>query len=207
MASINYARIQLKDMLKVYSLKIAPPGQSFTLASGAKSSFYFDVRKTVQRGDAMNFVGVVLREEYRLLQEERARKDNHPGQYSSDAVAGVVLGGCHLATLLALRSSDQFSHPLNVIYVRKEAKEHGTGLLVEAPAMSGSYSHVILVEDVFTTGGSAKKAMSALRQEGLFVDGLITVMDRRPKEQRTAVFEGVLHRSAYTLEDFGLVSL
>jgi orotate phosphoribosyltransferase len=60
--------------------------------------------------------------------------------------------------------------------VRKEAKAHGTGQLVEGPLRAGD--HVVVVEDVITTGGSALRAAEAVRGAGGHVSGVLALVDR-----------------------------
>ena len=60
--------------------------------------------------------------------------------------------------------------------VRKEAKQHGTGKLIEGPFQPGD--HVVVVEDVITTGGSALKAVEAVRAAGGIVVGVLALVDR-----------------------------
>lgn len=155
-------RDQLIDFLDLYSVK---SGEEFTLASGQKSNTYVNVKKT-----AMNAYSYKLLA--RLLFDKMIEKFN-----PVEAVAGVVLGGCHLASMVAMQ------HPLNIntIYVRKEAKDHGTKNLVEKP--DGLWlARTVIVEDVITTGGSALAAAELLRQAQLDVVGILTVVDRRVKK-------------------------
>jgi orotate phosphoribosyltransferase len=60
--------------------------------------------------------------------------------------------------------------------VRKEAKQHGTGRLIEGPYREGD--RVVVIEDVITTGGSALRAVEALRAAGGTVVGVLAVVDR-----------------------------
>jgi orotate phosphoribosyltransferase len=61
--------------------------------------------------------------------------------------------------------------------VRKEPKAHGTGQQVEGPIQTGD--RVVIVEDVITTGGSAFKAVEAVKQlEGVEILGVLALVDR-----------------------------
>ena len=60
--------------------------------------------------------------------------------------------------------------------VRKEAKAHGTGKLIEGPFAAGD--RVVVVEDVITTGGSALKAIKAVEAEGGEVIAVLSLVDR-----------------------------
>jgi orotate phosphoribosyltransferase len=183
-------REEVLDLLKLYSVKIAPAGEEFTLASGAKSKFYIDVKKTAL------FWKAHLPLAY-LIYDELAHGDFG----AIESVAGVALGGCHLASIVGLYATLKGRTKLNVIYVRKEAKDHGTKNLVERPAKSLDEA-VVLLEDVVTTGGSSIKAIQHLRDAGYQVRGTIAVIDRRARLDRTTVLDGLPFRSIYTLDDF-----
>ncbi len=189
-------REKVRDMLMVYSVKIAPPeGPLFTLASGAESRFYIDVKKTAMRSEAYMDLATALQD---LAREFEPLSPLLP----SNAYAGVVLGGCHLATLAAC-----WKQARDVIYVRKEPKAHGTKMLVESADLPearapGAGTKVVLFEDVITTGQSSIRAANALYDAGFEPVAIIAVVDRR--EQPTSILGGIQVRSLFTLKDFGL---
>ena len=130
----------------------------FTLASGAKSSYYIDIKKASTKPEVL-----------RLIAEDMAARIRELG-LKPDRVAGVVLGSIPLATALSLEMG------IPLLMVRKERKDHGTGKLVEGDFEKGD--KVIVVEDVVTTAGSSMKAIEALRAEGVTVDRAFAVIDR-----------------------------
>ena len=152
-------REQLIDWIDLYSVKT---GQEFELSSGIKSNVYVDVKKT-----AMNRMSCKLLA--KLLCEKIAQEFA-----PIEAVAGVVLGGCHLASIVAMA----YPIDINVVYVRKEAKDHGTKNLIEG-APHTWLQHVVILEDVVTTGESAVKAAHLLREAKFDVKGILAVVDRR----------------------------
>ena len=68
--------------------------------------------------------------------------------------------------------------PLDALYVRKEAKDHGTKKLVEGDKSISPGTRVALLEDVVTTGGSSLKAVEKLRAAGATVVGIVALVDR-----------------------------
>lgn len=66
--------------------------------------------------------------------------------------------------------------PIRAFTVRKEAKAHGTGKLIEGPFQAGD--RTVVIEDVITTGGSALRAVQAVRAAGGVVQGVLAVVDR-----------------------------
>ena len=130
----------------------------FTLASGAKSSYYIDIKKASTKPEVLSLIADTMADEIKA-------KGLHP-----DRVAGVVLGSIPLATALSLKTG------IPLLMVRKERKDHGTGRLVEGDLNAGD--SVLVVEDVITTAGSSLKAINELRGEGAKVSMVMSVIDR-----------------------------
>jgi orotate phosphoribosyltransferase len=134
------------------------------LASGRESDFFIDCKQTVLGAEAHALVGELM-----LAALDRLAP--------CDVVAGVELGGCPLASAVALTSHLRGA-PKDAIYVRKEAKDHGSRRLVEGNARLAPGTKVALLEDVITTAGSTLKAAEKLRDAGLEVVGVVALVDR-----------------------------
>jgi orotate phosphoribosyltransferase len=66
---------------------------------------------------------------------------------------------------------------VKAFFVRKERKEHGLQRWVEGPPLEPG-ERCLIVEDVVTTGGSTIAAIERVREEGLEVVGVVSVLDR-----------------------------
>ncbi len=135
----------------------------FVLSSGKTSNLYIDARLTTMSPEGLVLIGelgatVIAREFGRV-----------------DAVGGLTLGADPIAYAIAFHSATS-SSPIRSFTVRKEAKAHGTGKLVEGPFHQGD--RVVVIEDVITTGGSALRAVEALRALGADVLGVFALVDR-----------------------------
>ena len=135
----------------------------FTLASGRRSTLYVDARLTTMSPDGLALIGPTA-----LDAIARAGWD-------VDAVGGLTLGADPVSYAIAYASA-LAGRPVRAFTVRKEAKQHGTGRLIEGPFRSGD--RVVVVEDVITTGGSALRAVEAIRAAGGTVVGVLAVDDR-----------------------------
>lgn len=145
----------------------------FTLASGRESSHYVDARLTTMSPEGLAVIGPLA------LAAIRERR------WPVDAVGGLTLGADPIAYATALASVT--SPPLvRAFTVRKEAKQHGTGRLIEGPMGEGD--HVVVIEDVITTGGSALRAAEAVQRAGAVISGILALVDR--EEGGRAVLEG-----------------
>ena len=95
--------------------------------------------------------------------------------WAVDAVGGLTLGADPVTYAIAYASA-VVGRPVRAFTVRKEAKAHGTGRLIEGPFRSGD--RVAVIEDVITTGGSALRAAEAVRAAGGTVAGVLALVDR-----------------------------
>jgi len=152
-------REQLRQLLKAESLIFG----DFTLASGKKSTFYFDSKRTTLRSDG---AWLTAREILRLIREHRLE---------AEAIGGLTLGADPIVCPVAALSHAE-GPKLRAFIVRKEAKEHGTGRQIEGNLPKGS--RVIIVDDVVTTAGSTMKAIEAAEGEGHTVVAVICLVDR-----------------------------
>jgi orotate phosphoribosyltransferase len=149
---------------------------TFTLASGRQSDLYIDARLTTMSPDGLATIGPLA------LERMRAR-GWHP-----DAVGGLTLGADPVSYAIAHASA--LAHaPVRAFTVRKEAKTHGTGKLIEGPFREGD--KVVVIEDVITTGGSALKAVAAVRAAGGVVLGVLSVVDREEGGREALEAEGL----------------
>ena len=139
-------------LLDVKAIKLQP-NDPFTWASGWKSPFYCDNRKTLSFPELRSFVKVELT---RLVMEHFAE---------ADVVAGVATGAIAQGALVA----DLLGKPF--IYVRSKPKDHGLENLIEGELQAGQ--KVVVVEDLISTGGSSLKAVEAIRSAGAEVVGMV----------------------------------
>jgi orotate phosphoribosyltransferase len=106
-----------------------------------------------------------------------------------------------LASAVALTSHLRGT-PKDAVYVRKDAKDHGSKRLLEGDAQLPSGASLVILEDVSTTGGSTLKAVTKLRDAGYRVHGVIALVDRL-EGGREAIEAASLHFVAlYTRRDF-----
>lgn len=158
------ARRQLVALLAERS---ARRGQ-FTLSSGRTSTLYVDARKTTMSPDGLALVGPL---------GLAAVRD---AGWTPDTVGGLTLGADPVAYAIAyasaLAAAEGGPPAVRSFTVRKAPKTHGTGQLIEGPFRAGD--RVVVVEDVITTGGSALRAIEAVRAAHGTVMGVLAVVDR-----------------------------
>ena len=149
---------------------------SFTLASGRQSSVYVDARMTTMSPDGLATIGPLALQRFAAA------------GLSPDSVGGLTLGADPVAYAIAYASA--LAGPLvRAFTVRKEAKAHGTGRLIEGPFRAGD--KVVVIEDVITTGGSALRAIESIRAAGGIVIGVLAVVDREEGGRERLAESGV----------------
>lgn len=134
------------------------------LASGRESDFFIDCKQAVLTAEGHALAGELMFDALGEIPE-------------CDAVGGVELGGCPLASAVSLVSF-QRGRPLPALYVRKARKDHGSAKLVEGDRSLRPGLRVALLEDVITTGGSSLKAVDSLKAVGATVTGILALVDR-----------------------------
>lgn len=145
-------KIFAAKLLKIKAIKLQPDNP-FTWASGWKSPFYCDNRKTLSYADLRTFVKTELT---RIVLENFAEVD---------AIAGVATGAIAQGALVA----DALNKPF--VYVRSKPKDHGLENLIEGELKPGM--KVVVIEDLISTGGSSLKAVEAIRNNGCEVIGMV----------------------------------
>ena len=171
-------RGRLIEIIKDLSFQTGP---EMTLASGRKSTFYFNMKPTMLHAEGSFLIA----------------------NLNADLVGGLEMGAVPIASATAAMSQAR-GQPTGAFFVRKKAKEHGTRSLVEGLPAGDSMSgkKLVIVEDVTTTGGSALKAADALREEGATILRAVTIVDRQEGAQEAFAAAGIDFQPILTLSDF-----
>lgn len=172
-------RSRLIELLRRQALRLG----SFTLASGRSSHYYIDGRKVTLSAEGANLIALGMLDLLRQYPEVKA-------------VGGLTLGADPIVGAVLAMAHDQGRRDLRGFLVRKQAKTHGTGNLVEGPLEPGET--VAIVDDVATTGGSSLLAIEAVESLGCKVAVAAVVLDRlegaaRAFESRSLDFHALLN--------------
>lgn len=162
-------------LLDILATRSARRGQ-FTLASGRQSSLYIDARLTTMSPDGLALIGPL------------GLHALHVQGWQPDSVGGLTLGADPIAYAIGYASAAT-GGPIRAFTVRKEAKVHGAGKLIEGPFHAGDV--VVIIEDVITTGGSALRAVEAVRAAKGRVAGVLALVDRQEGGQEALEAAGL----------------
>jgi len=155
----------------------------FTLRSGRKSKYYLDKYLFETQPELLRELG------------RRFAKYVHDG---TDRIAGAELGAIALAAATSLETGKPF-----VIVRNSKKADYGTGKLIEGRLEHGD--HVLVVEDICTSGGQALEAMKVLTDAGAVVDKLVVVIDRQEGGRANIEEAGYTFDALLTSEDLGIV--
>ncbi len=177
---------RLRDLLVSRSVRLG----DFTLASGARSDYYVDARRTTMSAEGQFLIGIVALEAIR----DSGLRPTHVG--------GLTMGADPIAYAIAHRSYlDEV--PIDAFSVRKQAKEHGTAQRIEG-GLPSEGARCLMIEDSMTTGGSTLKAIDAVLEHGAEVVGVLTLVDRSENAAERFEERGLpllsLYRGAELLE-------
>ena len=182
-----------RRLIRIVSERSLIRDADVTLASGAGSSFYFDMKRTAFHPEGASLMA-------RLVLDELADID-----VDVDYVGGLETGAVPLVACAVQRSLSG-RDGLRGFFVRKRPKDHGTRRMIEGlgPEDSLAGRTAALLEDVTTTGGSALRAVAAARGEGASAPVVVTVLDRMEGAAEALGRENVALRAILTSRDFGL---
>jgi orotate phosphoribosyltransferase len=159
--------------------------QPVQLASGEWSHVFIDGKRAVDEPEGLRLVGEAMLAAARSTGAE------------FEAVGGLVLGAVPFAFAVAGAANCKW------FLVRKEPKGRGTNLWIEGTPLHDGMK-IMLVDDVVTTGGSARKAYERVRAQGAEVVFSSALVDRG---EGTATFftgEGVPYIPMLTYRDLGI---
>ena len=160
----------------------------FTLSSGRKSQFLFQLRQTTLHPEGISLVGELLAEFMSNLEV--------------DSAGGLELGAVPVVTAMA-SESHHLGRPVRVFFVRKQAKAHGAKELVNGYVEDGD--SILAVDDVTTTGGSMMKAIRGVAQErGGEVRYAVSVVDREEGATEALAEQGIRLYSIFRKSDFAI---
>ncbi|RZU40288.1 orotate phosphoribosyltransferase [Edaphobacter modestus] len=158
-------RTDLLNLIATHSFRLG----DFTLASGQKSDYYIDCRTTTLHAEGGRLSGLLL---YDLIRQHFPQ---------AEAVGGLTMGADPVVSNTASASAWHHLHHkhdpvVHGFLVRKAEKTHGTGRRLEGFHKLGA--HVVIVDDVCTTGGSTITAIEATKESGMNVIGVLCLVDR-----------------------------
>ncbi len=187
--------------------KLSYSKRTVTLTSGKESNFYIAVGETLTSPDGLDAAASLVCQRIFDMFPFKCAPDTPASMKITttiQAVAGVELGAVPLASAVMMKAQAEGAW-LPSLIVRKQPKGHGAGGQVVGMRQFKrglGMVHVVLVEDVVTTGGSSLRAAKVLQDLGAEVDGIIALVDRQEGAAETIrdagfMFSAILDRDAF----------
>lgn len=152
--ALESSRAQLVAELRAHALVIG----EVTLTSGAIASYYVDAKRAILRPAGFHALAVLVAA---LVKEWEATAVGGMTMGADPVACAALAGGAHV----------------KAFFVRKETKAHGLQRRIEGPPLT-PVDRCVVVEDVVTTGGSTRAAITALQEAGHTICGVVSVLDR-----------------------------
>jgi orotate phosphoribosyltransferase len=153
----------------------------FTLRSGRTSTWYIDKYRFTTLPDILSALGEMFAEKI---------------QSPTTLLAGAELGGIPLVTTASMATG------LPCIFIRNQKKEYGTSQQLEG--VISKSDHVVIVEDIATTGGQVLEAAKTIQEQGATVVSIIAVIDRCEGARENIESAGFIFESLFTTTDLGV---
>ncbi|PIR38633.1 MAG: orotate phosphoribosyltransferase [Alphaproteobacteria bacterium CG11_big_fil_rev_8_21_14_0_20_39_49] len=184
MEDVANKKERLKQIIAQKSLTTG----NFKLASGATSTYLFDLKTTLLDPEGASLTAD-------LILENIAQED-------VDAVGGLELGACPIVSAVCVKSYLAGS-PIKSFYVRKEKKDRGSNKLIEGCSLNAG-DKVVVLEDVTTKGGSVMNAIKVIQERGCKIVKVLSVVNRLEGAKENLEKEGVALDSLFTRDDFDI---
>ena len=159
----------------------------FDLGATKNSPVYINVRRLISHPWALRRIGELLTEETRTLAGML-----HPHIAPFELIAGVPMGGLHVATAFSLTSN------VPLIYPHPESQHRHIDEEIEGNYLPGQT--VALVDDLMTGGRSLLEVADMLRSAGLMVHDAFVLVDRQAGGERRLREEGIALHHLLTID-------
>ena len=176
------------EILRVAKRTKALAFGEFKLTSGRIAHYYFDGRKLTLDPEGCCLIAKAM---LPLVIESGA-----------EAIAGPTLGADPVVAGVAMLSHQEGT-PIPAMIVRKEAKVHGMGRMIEGPVTENV--RVAVVDDTCATGGSLIQAIEAVEANGCTVVKVLSVLDRDEEGSEEIRRRGYDFASLLTADESGNV--
>ncbi len=158
----------------------------FTLSSGKKSSYYLDARLVTLSAEGAFLCGKLIKEVVR--------------SYAPTAIGGPTLGADPMVGAIGTVSFLE-KEPVKTFIIRKEAKGHGKGKMIEGPALTAE-DRIAVIDDVATTGKAFLHSIEGLALDGLKPVVCACIIDRQDGAREMLASKGVDFVALFTANDF-----
>jgi len=186
------------DIIKNYIQNNCITYGDFTLSSGKKSNYYFDVKRAFYDPEIITKISNLFLQRIFKCNIYHTVKRNDP---YINTISGIELGSVPLiGSMESVCYYFESAYKYKFCIVRKP-KGYGTNKLVEGIEFTDK-NRVVLIDDVLTTGKSVLNAINIIESCGAKVEYVMVVVDRQEGGREDLEGKGIYVDSLFKMEEF-----
>ena len=183
---IDYMQPFLEKAIELEALKFG----DFTLKSGLKSSYFFDISEFF-KNDALKMLSDLYVD--RIIEEG----------ITFEVIFGPAYKGIPLASAVGISYFEKTGKSVDLVFDRKEIKDHGEGGNIIGNL---DLKKVLIIDDVLTAGTAIKNSLKVLKAQKASLSGVIVALDREEKNELDVSYREILEKDGIPIYSIAKIS-
>ena len=182
----DYMQPFLEKAIELNALKFG----DFTLKSGIKSSYFFDI-SSFFRNDSLKILSDFYVE--KLISEK----------LDFNVIFGPAYKGIPLASAVGISYYEKTGKTIDLVFDRKEIKDHGEGGSLIGTLKS---KKVLIIDDVLTAGTAIKNSLKIIKKEKANLSAVMVALDREEKDENNNLYRDNLNKEGIKIFSIAKIS-
>ena len=182
----DYMQPFLEKAIELNALKFG----DFTLKSGMKSNYFFDI-SSFFRNDSLKILSDFYVE--KLISEK----------LDFNVIFGPAYKGIPLASAVGIRYYEKTGKIIDLVFDRKEIKDHGEGGSLIGTLKS---KKVLIIDDVLTAGTAIKNSLKIIKNEKADLSAVVVALDREEKDESNNFYRDNLNKEGIKIFSIAKIS-
>ena len=182
----DYMQPFLEKAIELNALKFG----DFTLKSGMKSNYFFDI-SSFFRNDSLKILSDFYVE--KLISEK----------LDFNVIFGPAYKGIPLASAVGISYYEKTGKIIDLVFDRKEIKDHGEGGSLIGTLKS---KKVLIIDDVLTAGTAIKNSLKIIKNEKADLSAVVVALDREEKDESNNFYRENLNKEGIKIFSIAKIS-
>ena len=182
----DYMQPFLEKAIELNALKFG----DFTLKSGMKSNYFFDI-SSFFRNDSLKILSDFYVE--KLISEK----------LDFNVIFGPAYKGIPLASAVGIGYYEKTGKIIDLVFDRKEIKDHGEGGSLIGTLKS---KKVLIIDDVLTAGTAIKNSLKIIKKEKADLSAVMVALDREEKDENNNFYRDNLNKEGIKIFSIAKIS-
>ena len=182
----DYMQPFLEKAIELNALKFG----DFTLKSGIKSNYFFDI-SSFFRNDSLKILSDFYVE--KLISEK----------LDFNVIFGPAYKGIPLASAVGISYYEKTGKIIDLVFDRKEIKDHGEGGSLIGTLKS---KKVLIIDDVLTAGTAIKNSLKIIKKEKAYLSAVMVALDREEKDENNNFYRDNLNKEGIKIFSIAKIS-